>query len=98
MYKSVGADEFYQKVKTEELIILDVREMDEFESGHISVAQTMPLSGLEEQLDKLDQGSEYYVICHSGGRSAMACEYLSNQGYQVVNVLGGMSSWKGEIV
>lgn len=98
MYSSIGSDEFYQKEKSKKLAIVDVREVDEFENGHISQAQNSPLSVLDQGLDALDKNQQYYIICQSGGRSAMACEFLSSKGYDVVNVMGGMSAWKGEIV
>ncbi|MBP2099907.1 rhodanese-like domain-containing protein [Enterococcus rivorum] len=97
MFSSIGADEFYQKSKEEKLTIIDVREDDEFKRGHIPTAKTIPLSSLEPYVSKLDKNEEYYIICQSGGRSAMACDFLSSQGYHVVNVMGGMSVWKGEL-
>lgn len=97
MFSSIGADEFYQKSKAEKVKIVDVRETDEFERGHIPTAKSIPLSGLDQQLNQLNENEEYYIICQSGGRSAMACDFLANQGYQVVNVMGGMSVWKGEL-
>ena len=97
MFSSIGVDEFYQKSKTESLTIVDVREADEFERGHIPSAKALPLSGLEQHIDQLNKDEKYYVICQSGGRSAMACDFLSSEGYKVVNVMGGMSAWKGEL-
>lgn len=97
MYNSIFIDEFYQKEKKEELPILDVREVDEFQEGHIPSATNIPLSQLEDRMKELDKTTSYYVICHSGGRSANACAYLSQQGFDVTNVMGGMSSWKGAI-
>ncbi|PRY82299.1 rhodanese-like domain-containing protein [Alkalibacterium olivapovliticus] len=97
MYRSVSMDEFGQKQKREEICIIDVREADEFSSGHIPGAVSMPLSGLAQGYEGLDKGTEYHVVCLSGGRSSMACEFLSNEGYDVVNVMGGMSAWRGEI-
>lgn len=97
MFSSIGADEFYQKSKNEELTIVDVREADEFERGHIPSAKTLPLSGLGLHIDQLTKDEKYYIICQSGGRSAMACEFLSSEGYEVVNVMAGMSAWKGEL-
>lgn len=98
MFSSIAADEFYQKSKMEKVAIVDVRETDEFERGHIPTAKTIPLSQLEQQVDKLDKNKEYYIICQSGGRSARGCDFLSNQRYHVVNVMGGMSVWKGEVI
>lgn len=98
MYSSIFIDEFYQKEKKEKLDILDVREIDEFENGHIKSAKNIPLSELVERIEELDENKNYYVICHSGGRSGSACQYLSNLQFNVINVMGGMSSWKGEVV
>ncbi|MEC6748733.1 rhodanese-like domain-containing protein [Marinilactibacillus sp. XAAS-LB27] len=96
MYRSIGADEFYQEVRNNTRTILDVREIDEFENGHILNARNLPISQLGNEMTGLDKASTYYVICHSGGRSTMASEQLAEQGYDVINVMGGMSSWKGE--
>ncbi len=98
MFSSIGADEFYQKSKADSVTIIDVREADEFERGHIPSAKTLPLSGLQQHIDLLSKNEKYYIICQSGGRSAMACDFLSSEGYEVVNVMGGMSAWKGELV
>lgn len=98
MYNSIFIDEFYQKTNKESLSILDVREIDEYESGHIELSTNMPLSELVENVNHLDKQQEYYVICHSGGRSANACAFLSQEGYNVINVMGGMSAWRGDVV
>lgn len=97
MYNTISNDEFYQKEKKEKLAILDVREVDEFANGHIPEETNLPLSELGARFEELDKGQNYYVICHSGARSANASNFLSQQGYQVTNVLGGMSAWKGDI-
>ncbi|REC32626.1 hypothetical protein CF160_09345 [Enterococcus pseudoavium] len=97
MYNSIAMDEFYQKEKQEDLTILDVREVDEFQRGHIPEATNLPLSELAARFKELDQQTHYYVICHSGARSANASTFLSQQGFTVTNVMGGMSAWKGAI-
>ena len=97
MYNTISNDEFYQKEKKEKLAILDVREVDEFANGHIPEATNLPLSELGARFEELDKDQNYYVICHSCARSANASNFLSQQGYQVTNVLGGMSAWKGDI-
>lgn len=99
MYSSMSCDEFYQEYKRKKVsAILDVRELDEFAAGHIPNAKHLPLSLLMEKVQDLAIEPTYAVICHSGARSNMACQILASQGYQVINVLGGMSAWKGEIV
>lgn len=98
MYKTIAIDEFYQKMKKENLSIIDVRETDEYHSGHIKQAINMPLSTLASKSNQINSNQPHYIICQAGGRSARACDYLSSQGLEVINVMGGMMSWKGDIV
>ena len=46
---------------------------------------------------KLKKEQKYYIVCQSGGRSSQACNTLSKQGFQVINVLGGMGSYQGKL-
>lgn len=78
----------------ESITILDVREVDEFQAGHIQGAVNAPLSTLEEQYSQLESDKRYYVICQGGKRSERACQFLETKGYDVVNVEGGMNQWK----
>ncbi|MEI6404748.1 MAG: rhodanese-like domain-containing protein [Actinomycetes bacterium] len=70
-------------------LIVDVREPDEFRSGHVEGAVLMPLSTVPVRMTELDHDQTYFVICEAGGRSAKACEFLEKQGYDVINVAGG---------
>ena len=96
--KSVTMPAFEQAFKQEPLMLLDVRESDEFSDGHIEGAISVPLSILSEELARLDKKESYHVICLAGGRSARACELLTDEGYDVTNVMGGMSAWPGDVV
>lgn len=97
MYKSVGMPEFYQEAKRKQLPIVDVREKDEYARGHIPGAVNFPLSDLGSDFMQLDKNTDYYLVCQSGGRSAMAAEFLSDQGFNVTNVMGGTGSWMGPL-
>ena len=85
-------DDFYQLYQKESLSVLDVREVEEFEALHLEGAQNFPLSQLADTYEQLDKTQPYYVICKSGIRSARACQFLAEQGYEVVNVQGGMDA------
>ncbi|WP_080145759.1 rhodanese-like domain-containing protein [Marinilactibacillus piezotolerans] len=98
MYKSISMSEFEHKWNNENVTLIDVRELDEWETGHVEGAQHIPLSKLDEYVNQLDKNTPYYVMCHSGGRSAMACQRLSAEGIDTVNILGGISAWKGDKV
>ena len=78
----------------EDITILDVREVEEFQSVHIDGALNVPLSTLDKGYEQLDASKRYYVICQGGMRSERACQFLETKGFDVVNVEGGMNQWK----
>lgn len=98
MYHSISMPEFEQKWKREKVSLVDVREQDEWQTKHIEGAVHVPLSDLEHAKETLDKEQDYYVMCHSGARSARACQLLANEGYNVTNVMGGISAWRGDTV
>lgn len=73
--------------------ILDVREQDEWDAGHIDGALHLPFSQLAERTDEVPVDEDVYVICRTGGRSLKATAYLARYGFDPVNVLGGMGAW-----
>lgn len=86
--------EFRALNQKEDITILDVREVEEFQSGHIEGAVNTPLSTLENGYKQLNPSKHYYVICQGGMRSERACQFLETKGFDVVNVEGGMNQWK----
>ena len=92
--KEISFDEFYQLYQNEQLSLVDVREVEEFQTLHLEGAQNLPLSQLADTYDQLDKDLLYYVICKSGMRSARACQFLAEQGYDVINVQGGMTAFE----
>lgn len=74
--------------------LIDVREPDEYGSGHVPGAHLVPLAEVPSRVeDCVDRAGTTYVICRSGGRSASACEHLAALGHSVVNVAGGTMAW-----
>ncbi|MHA0856592.1 rhodanese-like domain-containing protein [Paenibacillus sp. CMAA1364] len=97
-YQEWDVDEVLAKINDDHKIeVIDVREDDEWESGHIPEAKHMALGTLPQRHLELNPDQITIVVCRSGGRSGMACEYLTELGYQVVNMAGGMLAWKGPI-
>jgi rhodanese-related sulfurtransferase len=79
----------------ESLMLIDVRQPEEFRSGHVAGARSIPLSTLANRLDDLAKDAAICCICLSGGRSQAACDLLQRQGFtNVTNVLGGMGAWQ----
>ncbi|MGD6818621.1 rhodanese-like domain-containing protein [Metabacillus sp. 84] len=86
------------KAKLEEgtnLNIVDVRETDEVAEGKIPNAVNIPLGLLEFRMNELDKSKEYVLVCRSGGRSGRAHQFLESQGFNVINMTGGMLAWEG---
>jgi rhodanese-related sulfurtransferase len=79
-------------------VILDVRTEAEFESGRIpnSININVMDSSFMKSISTLDKSKTYFVYCRSGGRSRSACSILSQQGFEVYNLDGGISGWTGE--
>jgi rhodanese-related sulfurtransferase len=78
--------------------LLDVREDDEWEAGHVHGALHIPMSEFVARYGELTeaapQDGRVNVICRSGGRSAQVTQYLVQQGIDAVNVEGGMHTWE----
>jgi rhodanese-related sulfurtransferase len=79
----------------EAVVLLDVREDDEWQLGHAPGARHIPMGEVPARLDEIPTDAELYVICHGGGRSQRVADYLVRNGYQPVNVSGGMAAWAG---
>jgi rhodanese-related sulfurtransferase len=73
--------------------VVDVRERDEYVTGHVAGAISVPLATVPEHLDEFRGDGPTYVICQVGGRSRVAAEYLAQFGIDVVNVDGGTGGW-----
>ena len=74
-------------------MLLDVREDDEWNRGHAAAAQHIPMGQVPARLDEIDRTSTLYVICKAGGRSAKVAEFLARDGFEPINVDGGMLAW-----
>lgn len=73
--------------------LIDVREQNEWDAGHAPGAQHVPASELIERLGELPEEGEVYLVCRGGGRSFQAAQWLNNNGYDAINVRGGMGAW-----
>lgn len=95
-YETIPLSKVNEKV-ADGYFILDVREEDEYNSGHIPDSINKPLSELQaSDFSDLSKGEKYIVICRSGNRSVIASDILFDEGYEIVNVSKGVSSWTGE--
>lgn len=78
----------------EDLVILDVRTVEEFESGHVEGAINIPVEELAERLDELSKNDELLVYCRTGNRSGNAVNILSDGGFtKIYHMHEGISVW-----
>ena len=99
-YQQITQEEAKEMMDTQEVVILDVREQDEFDAGHIPGAVLLPVGTITEDtaaavIDDLD--TVVLVYCRSGNRSKTASQALADLGYTNVYEFGGINSWPYEI-
>lgn len=74
-------------------VVVDVREPDEYEAGHVPGARLIPLGELVDRVDELPRTERLHLICASGNRSLLAARWLISSGYDAVSVAGGTLAW-----
>ena len=91
---SIGVAEAKAKVEAGDALLVDVREPNEWQAGHIAGATHIPLGTIASRADTLPKDREILLICRTGNRSAMAQERLAQAGLtNSTNVAGGMTAW-----
>jgi rhodanese-related sulfurtransferase len=73
--------------------LIDVREAHEFADAHVPGAVLLPMSGITGRLDEIPRDRTVYVVCAVGGRSGQVVAWLTQQGYDAVNIEGGTQAW-----
>ena len=100
VYMNITAEEAKVLMDSEEgYIILDVREQDEYNAGHIPGAILIPYTQIEDKADKMlpDKDQLILVYCRSGRRSKLAAEALVELGYTNIKEFGGIIDWPYEV-
>lgn len=93
-YKEITANELFNMMATQPLLLVDVRNDDEVARGMISGAIHVPLATLPTQYDALAKADAVVFYCHSGVRSAHAAEFASSKGCKkAYNLIGGVLAW-----
>lgn len=79
----------YLVSRKEPVQVLDVREPDEWDAGHLETAIHIPLAELEERIGELEPGLPVLAVCRTGVRSAKAVDLLSAKGFDAESIEGG---------
>lgn len=97
--EDVSVKEANKMINEGDVVLIDVRSLDEYSAGHINGALNIDVSsaGFEEKIADLDKSKNYVVYCQSGRRSAKSSEIMIDAGFKTVyNVAGGISEWQHE--
>lgn len=98
-YQQISQEEAKEMMDTQEVIILDVREQDEYDSGHIPGAILLPVGTIDEETAAEvipEKDSTVLVYCRSGNRSKTASSALAELGYTNIYEFGGINTWPYE--
>ena len=97
LIKEIEATELAQlKEKGDAIRVIDIRQPAELNSGIIPGAEALPMHTIPLRMSELQREEKLIMVCRSGARSAQACMFLQQQGYDnVFNLRGGMIAWAG---
>ena len=98
-YHQIAQEEAKEMMDTQEVIILDVREQDEYDSVHIPRAVLLPVGTINEDTAAAvipEKDSTVLVYCRSGNRSKTASSKLAELGYTSIYEFGGINTWPYE--
>jgi adenylyltransferase/sulfurtransferase len=94
----ITVQELAERVKTNHLKLIDVREPHELEISRLPNATNIPLGQLASRLSELDSAEDMVLFCKSGNRSTRALELLTSAGFKKVkNLKGGINAWAREV-
>lgn len=99
-YQQITQEKAKEMMDTQEVTVLDVREQDEFDAGHIPGAILLPVGTITKDtaaavIDDLD--TVVLVYCRSGNRSKTASQALADLGYTNVYEFGGINTWPYDV-
>lgn len=94
--KTVDAAQFAKIIKSDSVVLVDVRTAEEYAAGHIPNAKNVDVlkSDFKDRVETLSKNKEIAVYCRSGKRSLMAANTLAKMGYKVINLRGGWKEWQ----
>ena len=95
-YQQITQEEAKEMMDTQEVLILDVREQDEYDGGHIPGAVLLPLGSISEESAARvipEKDTTVLVYCRSGSRSKKAAKALAELGYTGIYEFGGIRTW-----
>lgn len=98
--KTITSQEAIELMEKEnDYVIVDVRTIEEYESGHIEKAINIPIETINDEPSELpDKNQLIMIYCRSGNRSAKAAKLLKDLGYKNIIDFGGINTWPKDLV
>ena len=99
-YQKISAEEAYEMMASQEVVVVDVRTQEEYDGGHIENAVLVPNESIVSEMPEAlpDKEATLLIYCRSGRRSKEAAQKLLSLGYQSVYDFGGVIDWPYELV
>ena len=99
-YHKISAEEAYEMMASQKVMVVDVRTREEYDGGHIENAVLVPNESIGSEIPEAlpDKEATLLVYCRSGRRSKDAAQKLLKLGYQSVYDFGGVIDWPYELV
>lgn len=98
MIREISVDDLEHRHAAEEsFILLDVREREELAQASIPWATWIPMGEIPTRMGELPRDTQIICMCHHGSRSERVAEFLAANGYDAVNLTGGIDAWSRAI-
>ena len=97
-YHKISAEEAYEMMASQEVVVVDVRTREEYDGGHIENAVLVPNESIGSEMPEAlpDKEATLLVYCRSGNRSKTASSTLADLGYTNIYEFGGINTWPYE--
>lgn len=97
MYTQLSIEDYQEQFANNadaDYVLIDVREEEEFEAGHLPGAILLPLGEIQFRMDEVDEEKPVVLVCRTGVRSDMAAQLLFANGYDnIYNLMEGTMGW-----
>lgn len=95
-FEIINSDEMDKYIGKPNVLVIDIRESDEYERKHIKSAVNIPMSKLERNYGKLPRNKILIFYCESGGTAILAAKELYDRGYVTKALIGGIKEYTGK--
>lgn len=97
-WEKLDQEQMMLELENKEAIIVDLREPELYQKGHIPGAINIPFADFQQQYTQLSKNKRIVFVCHTGPMGEASSQFLQGKGYDdLANLTGGMAQWKGPV-